>query len=124
MMEDGAQKIQNHLKVLAMFGGKNLLALKIQKQIKVLGLLLKATHKVILLHNKSPVLASIATKKATYHENAQTKLAHQIAHQEVMDASNVARKGTYQENVQSKTARMTEPSLQAKVTRFTAVISA
>jgi hypothetical protein len=96
------------------------------------------------------VLAFTATKMATYHVNAQTKLARQIvhqedasnvvrkvifpksvqvrvlviAHQEVTLASNVARKGTSQENAQSKADRMTELNLQAKATPFIAVTSA
>ncbi len=69
--------------------------------------------------NTSLVLASIATKKVTYHVNAQTKQARLIVHQG--DASNVARKGTSQENAQSKTDRMTELNLQAKATPFIAV---
>jgi hypothetical protein len=45
------------------------------------------------------MLASIATKKAIYHENVQTKLALQIVHQKV--ATNVARKVIFQETVQA-----------------------
>ena len=72
--------------------------------------------------NKSLVLASTATKKAIYHVNARTKVARQIALQEVMLVLNVERKGIFQESVRTKTHRMRELSLQAKVKPSSAAV--
>ena len=72
--------------------------------------------------SKSLVLASTATKKAIYHVNARTKVAPQIALQEVMLVLNVERKGIFQESVQTKTHKMRVLSLQAKVKPSTAAV--